>query len=350
MGIKVAIASTVNPFVDGGANCIVDWLEQALLERGHEVETIRIPFSDHPSAILEQLVALRLIDLSGAGERLITIRTPSHLLKHPNKVVWFIHHYRGAYDLWGTQFQNLPATPEGDACRRAIVSADNAGLGEARKIFCNSAVTAERLRKYNQIEAEVLYPPLRRPEQFESGGYGDYLLYVSRVNPHKRQALAIESLRYTKTPVRLVIAGKPDPECESYVASMESLIAQYKLGGRVTLLTRWVSQQEKIQLFANCLAAVYFPLDEDSYGYTSLEAHAARRAVLTTSDAGGTLELITDGVNGLVAPASPQAIAGQMDALYSGKEMARRMGDAGARRVRDLGIDWDHVIDRLLSI
>src|SRR5262249_44632144 len=148
------------PFVEGGSSYIVESLAAQLEVRGHEVEVLRFPFEENYSEALDQLLAMRLLDLSEHGDRLIAIRTPSHLLKHPNKVVWFIHHYRSAYDLWGTEYQVIPNTPEGIAYREAIVAADNLGLREASKLFCNSGVVRDRLKKFNGVDAEVLYPPL----------------------------------------------------------------------------------------------------------------------------------------------------------------------------------------------
>ena len=156
--MRVVVASTFVPFVDGGASFIVDWLEQMLLRHGHEVETLRIPFDSHYPELLDQMLALRLLDVSAHGDRLIAIRTPSYLLRHPAKVLWFIHHHRGAYDLWGTPYQDIPDTPGGRRIREAIVSADNLAFGEARAVFTNSGVVRDRLRRFNGVNAEVLVP------------------------------------------------------------------------------------------------------------------------------------------------------------------------------------------------
>jgi glycosyltransferase involved in cell wall biosynthesis len=347
--MRLIIATSVAPFVEGGSTYIVEWLGRELETRGHEVEILRLPFDENYTEILDQLLALRLLDLSQHGDRLIAIRTPSHLLKHPNKVVWFIHHYRGAYDLWGTEYQSIPSTPEGIAYREAIIAADNLGLREAAKLFCNSGVVRDRLKKFNGVEAEVLYPPLFSADRFYSLQFDGFLLYFGRLTRHKRQSLAIESLRHTRSAVKLVIAGPLDPGADSYLAELRGLITKYGLGDRVTILSRWVPEDEKIELFAKCLAVIYFPFDEDSYGYPSLEAHAAGKPVLTTADAGATRELIVNGTNGFVLPADPELIAQAMDELYNDRNAARQMGAAGRHRVAELGISWDHVVARLLS-
>src|SRR6266436_9574069 len=138
--MKVIIASSIAPFVQGGSTFIVDWLAEAIQARGHEADVLSLPFSSTVSEMLEQMLALRFIDLTQHGDRLIAIRPPSYLLRHPSKVLWFIHHHRGAYDLWGTKYQDLPNTPEGVGYRDAIISADHLAFSEARSVFSNSRV------------------------------------------------------------------------------------------------------------------------------------------------------------------------------------------------------------------
>ena len=345
--MKVIIASTIVPFIEGGGTFIVDWLETMLTEFGHDVEVLKIPFVSSYRELPSQMLALRLLDVTQHADRLITIRPPAHLLRHPNKVIWFIHHHRGAYDLWGTIYQDLPNTPEGLAYREAIVKSDHLGFSEARRICSNSRETAQRLKTFNDIDAEVLYPPVIRPERYRCESYGDYILYMSRIAHHKRQALAIESMRYTRTAVKLTIAGKGDDPADEESLRIE--VAKHGVEDKVVLHFGWISEEEKVDLFADCLAAIYIPFNEDSYGYPSLEAHHAGKAVITTTDAGGTKELIVNGENGFVVEPSPQAIAESMDRLYLDRSLARKLGQAGIHRIKKLGISWPHVIDRLIA-
>jgi glycosyltransferase involved in cell wall biosynthesis len=91
------------------------------------------------------------------------------------------------------------------------------------------------------------------------------------------------------------------------------------------------------------------PYDEDSYGYPTLEAHHAGKAVITTTDAGGTRELIEDARNGFVTPPDPEAIAEAMDRLYTDTQLAEKMGAAGIEQIGALRISWPTVIEGLLS-
>ena len=91
------------------------------------------------------------------------------------------------------------------------------------------------------------------------------------------------------------------------------------------------------------------PEDEDSYGYAGLEAAMVGKPLVTTTDSGGVLELVQDGENGLVADPEPAALAAAFDRLHDDRAEAARFGAAQAGRLRDLGIGWDHVIERLLA-
>jgi glycosyltransferase involved in cell wall biosynthesis len=345
--VKVLVASTIVPGIRGGGTIIIESLERALRARGHDVDVLRFPFHSNESEMLSQMLALRLHHVEDSGDRLVCIRTPSHLLRHPAKVVWFIHHHRQAYDLWDTEYSNLRDDATGRAIRDAIRAADDVAFAEATAIYVNSAVVRDRVRRFNGLDPEVLYPPLDHPEQFDCEGYGDSIVYMSRLTSHKRQALAIEAMAYTQTAVRLIVAGPPDSPHEAQ--RLADLVHAFGLEDRVTLRSGWLPEVDKARLFATCLAAVYCPFDEDSYGYPSLEAHQSSKAVISCTDAGGVGELVVDGLNGFLVEPSPTAMASRFDELYEDREKAERMGQAGKQRMASLGISWDHVIARLLA-
>ena len=344
--MRVIVATTVVPFVRGGAEYLTDTLCQALSAAGHTVERFDLPFDSNYRTMLEQMTALRLLDLSGHGDRLIAIRTPSYLVQHHSKVIWFIHHHRPCFDLWGTEFQDVPNTPYGVGYREAFRAADNVALREAASVFANSCRMAERLRQYNQVDAEVLYPPLGTDNGLFASAYGDYILCPGRLVGHKRQHLCIEALRYATTPVRLVVAGPSDsPE---YMSSLKAAIAAADVDDRVEVFSRWMDEDEKRALYANALAVAYVPQDEDSYGYVTLEAARARKAIVTCIDSGGLLEFVEHGISGLVAEPSPRELASCFDRLWD-RSVARALGRAAFERASALNITWDHVIQRLLG-
>ena len=259
--MRIVIASTYYPFVDGGGTRIVDDLHRELTVRGFETDRVMIPFSPAWPTIPEQTLALRLLDLSeSSGDRidlLITIRTPSYALRHPNKVAWFIHHHREAYDLWGTSWGGMPDDDAGRRYRDMMRSSDSLYLRECRKVFTNSRIMADRLRNFNDFEPNgVLYPPLPRSASFREGPFGDYLFYLSRVTSIKRQDLALEAMKYTKPDVRLVIGGTS--EDDSYLNGLRERVRSMGLEGRVEF-TGWLTEERKSELMAGCCGALTWP-------------------------------------------------------------------------------------------
>lgn len=342
--MKIVIASTIVPFIEGGGTFIVDWLEEKLKEYGHQVAVVKIPFSSHYKMMLSQIMALRLYHLEDTCDRLICIRMPSYLLKHSDKYLWFIHHYREVYDLWNTSFDGIPKNNESLAIREYIKRADEVAFLESKKIYTNSSIVSKRLRQYNEVDSVPLYPPIFHPEQFFCDGYGDYIYYTSRICRPKRQLLAVQAMRYTKTNVKLVITGKS--EQESYFNEIINYIKQYHLEKKILIRNEWITEQEKVVYFSKCLAALYIPFDEDSYGYPSLEAHHSQKAVISCKDSGGTDELIETGKNGFLINATPQELAEKFDYLYENKFQAEKMGKRGMERILELGITWGNVVGR----
>ncbi|MBC7980410.1 MAG: glycosyltransferase family 4 protein [Armatimonadetes bacterium] len=345
--MKIAICSTIVPFIDGGGRFIVKWLAATLRMRGHQVEEIYLPFSDHPDILMEQIMGLRLLEIGSSADRLIALRPPSYVLPHENKVLWFIHHIRIFYDLWDHAYNTTPKTPAMRSVRAALMAVDNRALCESRQVFTNSHVVGNRLRKFNGIESQTLYPPIFEPERFGFKSLGDEILYFCRVEHHKRQHLAVEAMKHVKTPVRLRICGSSIGR--NYPDSLKKMISDNRLESKVTASFEWISEVEKADAFSHCLAAIYIPLDEDSYGYTSLEASHSSKAVITTHDSGGVLELVEHENNGLVCEPTPEALAECFDRLYENRRLARELGCRAEARVRELNITWDHVVERLLS-
>jgi glycosyltransferase involved in cell wall biosynthesis len=343
--VKFVIASSFVPFIKGGARYIVEWLAAELSARGHEVEHLFLPFVDDPEHMLEQICAYRLMDLSQSCDRLICIRPPAYVIRHPFKIVWFIHHFRVFYDLWDSPVCDIDHSPHNIALRKALMRLDTNVLREARQIYALSETVAARLRQFNGIDAPVLYQPLRHPDLFANDGYGDEIVFVCRMEAHKRQHLLIEAMRHVKTAVRLRLCGASSEP--PYALSLEKLVKRHRLQGKVMLESGWISEARKIELIGGALAVANVALDEDGFAYVSLEAAYAEKAIITTTDAGGVLELVKDGVNGVVAPPDPVALAAVMDRLYAERSLAQALGRANRGRVSDLKIGWDGVIQAM---
>jgi len=344
---NILICTTQVPFTTGGAESHVAGLRSALVAAGYHAEIVALSFKWYPpTEIMRGAMAWRMLDLSAANgqpvDLVIGMKFPAYLVAHERKVLWILHQHRAAYNLWGTQFDDLSNYPEGVRVREWIRHCDERFIPEARKVFANSKAVAERLKRYNNIESEPLYHPPPLAGRLKTGEQGEYIFYPSRLEPQKRQDLLIEAMRLVRTPVKLILAGGA-----ADVKRYENLIETNDLADRVTM-RGFVTDDELVELYANSLGVCYLPFDED-YGYVSLEGMLSAKPVVVTSDGGGATELIEHEREGFVVEPEPQAIAECLDLLYADRARARLMGGRGLEKLRTMNLSWEIVVDRLVG-
>ena len=108
-----------------------------------------LPFVESMDTMLDQMLSYRLFDLTDSADRLIAFRPPAYLLRHPHKILWFIHHVRAYYDLWGSDYCGIPDTARNRAFRARLMDVDQVGLAESQTIFTNSQIVSDRLTQFN---------------------------------------------------------------------------------------------------------------------------------------------------------------------------------------------------------
>ena len=262
-------------------------------------------------------------------------------MRHPHKVTWLIQQLRQAYDLFGTEYSHFTTSPEDERLRQLIRRIDTRMLAESQHLFAISKNVARRLAHYNGLQAEPLYPPPRHEGLYRNDNYGDYVLSVSRLDLLKRVSIIIETMAYVRTEARLVIVGQ-GPERER----LQDLARRRGVANRVQFLGH-INDNRVLELYANCLAVFYGPLDED-YGLATVEAFKSQKPVLTALDSGGVLEFVEEGATGyIVSPDEPRQLADCIDRLYSNRALCHRLGMAGFDKVRS--ITWDATISKLLN-
>lgn len=345
--MKVLVLNNAVPFLRGGAEHLADSLVEQLRRRGHEAELVRVPFRwESPAAVEDSMVVAAGLDLAGA-DLVVPLKFPAYLAPHPRRAVWLLHQFRQVYDLWGTPLQDVPDGPDGLRLREAVRRADQRALSSAHRLFTNSSVTADRLRRFNGLSASVLLPPHGDVSGFRSDGFEPYVLASGRLTASKRQHLVVEAMAHVPPGVRLVVAGAP--ETPGDLRRVEDLIERHGLADRVDLHPRFVSEQEKRDLLANAAAVAYLPVDEDSYGYVTAEAMLSSKPVVTTTDAGGVLQLVQDGRTGLVTQPDARALAAAMSTLALDLDLARTLGATARLAVEELDLSWDRAIEELVS-
>jgi glycosyltransferase involved in cell wall biosynthesis len=342
----VLVCEAQVPFVHGGAELLVRGLVDELTRRGYRAERVSVPFKWYPKdELLTGAAAWRMIDLSESNgtriDAVIATKFPTYFVRHPNKITWLLHQYRAIYDLCGTPYSDFDHTERDVRLRDRLIALDNDVLAESKRLFTIARNTSARLARYNGITAEPLYHPPPLAGRLQPGPFGEYVLSVGRLEANKRVDLIVRALAHADPRVRLVVVG--DGPLRS---QLEELAVRSGVGDRVTW-TGGIDDQQLIALYAGALGIVFPPFDED-YGYVTLEAFHARKPVITTSDAGGPLEFVEDGVTGLIVDPTPEALGGAIARLVADHRLAGSLGDAGYDRVRS--ITWDVVVDRLMGL
>lgn len=163
---------------------------------------------------------------------------------------------------------------------------DKQAWKRADVILANSRLVQQRLLKQIGVPSRVVYPPIETvrfrpttaPETTES------FLIVSRLVPHKRIDLGIETCNDLALPLRIIGTGRDADRLKA-------------MAGPTIEFTGFVSAEEKITAMQSC-RALLVPGVED-FGMTAVEVQAAGRPVVTI-DRGGTAETVVPGSTGVL--------------------------------------------------
>ena len=248
----------------------------------------------------------------------------------PEKRVWLVHQFRQAYELDGTDLGQFGPSAEDRALRRQVQALDRTTLGEATRLFAISGNVAGRLERSTGLVAEVLPPPPQALPYRTAASLG-FVLSASRLDRAKRIDLLLEAAALRSGFDVVIVSDGPDR------SRLEGIARDRGLDGRVRFEGR-VDAERLAELYATCSALYYAPVDED-YGMGPYEAFLSSKPVITTSDAGGPLDVVHDRRTGLVVAPAPAEIGDAAAWLAAHEEEAAVLGKAGqiARRRGDLG-------------
>ncbi len=342
----LAVVTSSPPFVEGGHLVIARALVTALRAEGHAADLVITPqnrFGRQAAAYL----ATWLTDVGRTYDdrridQVISLRYPSYAVRHPRHVCWLLHPMREYYDQW--EAFSRPLSWKGrikeNVRRRLVWTADRQLLTRnVSKLFVISATVQRRLQTFGGIPSEVLHPPAPQ-RAYRTDDYEPYLFAVSRFTPLKRMALIVDALAEPEAAgIRAVLAG----EGESY-DEVARRVRDKGLGDRVTLPGR-LDDEQLVTHLARCRAVVFPPFDED-YGFVTVEAFASAKPVITCTDSGGPTELVVDDGNGLVVEPTPQALARAFRRVIGSRDVAERLGTAGAAVTSRL--TWPATLSKLL--
>jgi len=348
--MKVAIATVQVPFITGGAEVLANALKDQLLRRGHEVDIVTLPFKWYPPGqILKCMLMARLTDLTDVNgqriDRVIAMKFPAYYISHPHKALWLMHQHRQAYDFYGTDHSDLWQTPDGRAIAAEVKRWDDEFLPTSNPRYTISQNVANRLKRFNNVNALPLHVPLNRPDAYQPGPYGDYILYPSRFDSVKRQHLLLDAIERTPSGLRAVFTGQTDSEYGRGI--LRRVESTPLLRERVKILGL-VPEQTKLELYSHCAAVYNGVLDED-YGYLTIEGFYAAKPVITHTDSGGPLEFVKHDHNGWVLSPDAAALAECLTSIALRRAPVAEMGANARRSILEANLCWDRVISALLA-
>jgi glycosyltransferase involved in cell wall biosynthesis len=335
--VDVLVCGAQMPFTSGGAELHHENLMAALQAEGHRAELVRLPVAWEKGRIFDAALAWRMIPVD--ADAVIATNFPSYYVRHPRKIVWLFHQHRAAYELANEDWSDIGRDDVSLEVQRMLAEWDSRVLEEAERLFATSRTVADRAARFNGMQATPLYHPPPLADKLHGGDFGDYVFCPTRLERNKRPERTVDAAIHSKLGVRAVIAGRGSLQ--------QVLIERAQKAGTAhrIRLSGFVSDDELVELYAESLAVVYAPHDED-YGYVTLQAFLAGKPVITSRDAGGVLEFVEDGVTGIVTDGSPESFGAAVDRLAEDKELARKMGEAGRVRIKDW--TWSDVVRKLL--
>lgn len=225
--------------------------------------------------------------------------------------------------------------------RRIQVREERASAAAFDRLLVNSLYSRESVLRAYGLDATVCYLGVDTLAFAERElPREDYVVGVGALLPEKNIHFVIAALGLLPAPrPRLVWVGN--------VASAAHLagLARHadELGVRFEPRVQ-VSQAELYDLLSRALALAYAPRLEP-FGLAPLEAGACGTPVVAVAEA-GVRETVIDGVNGLLVPHAPRAMADAIAQLRADPALARTLGHQGAQLVRER---WslDAAIERL---
>ncbi len=153
------------------------------------------------------------------------------------------------------------------------------------KFICNSHFVAQRIKKYYNRKAKVIYPPVDtktfRPLISEKRGEG--FLMVGRLLQYKRFDIAIQAFNKLAKPLKIIGNGPEKKRLKKMAGKNIEFLGEF--------------HGKKLNYYYQNCQALIFPQEED-FGIVVLEAMACGKPVIAYRG-GGALESIKEGKTGM---------------------------------------------------
>ena len=159
-------------------------------------------------------------------------------------------------------------------------------------VVVNSHNVRKRVKKYFNVDAQVVYPPCET-KKFKWIGQEHYYLSMARLDPLKRIDIIIKA--FSKMPDKKLVIASSGPH--------EAMLKQLATGNENITFTGPVDDRQLSWLVGNSIATLYIPKEED-FGMSAVESMSAGKPVVGVAE-GGLLESILEGETGKLIQGDP---------------------------------------------
>lgn len=207
------------------------------------------------------------------------------------------------------------------------------------QIFVQSQNVQKRVKQYYDMHATLIYDPVdTRAYYFKK--FGDFYLAVSRLFPEKRISTIVDA--FVDMPDKQLVIVGDGPEKEMLLEKIE----QTK---NIQLLSN-ATEKELLTLYAECLATIYLPKNED-YGLIPLESMAAGKPCIAANE-GGCKETVKNNETGFLITANKKELQKTINAFDASQ--AKQMKRACIEQAKKFDVtkafkQWDYEITKLVS-
>ncbi len=290
-------------------------------------KTIKFP----PFKQISAAIRFYSCDFSNKYDLFIFTGNWSHMASHrhyPN--IWYCYTpVRAFYDLYSVFLsrQNVITRQLFRLWVHFHRIVDKRSIQKINRIIAISKNVQNRILKYYNIHAEVIYPPVDTT-LYKCIEYGNFWLSVNRLYPEKRIELQIEAFRHVPEEHLLIVGGySKGDHAGAYAEKIKN-----DLPSNVTLYGE-IDGDEILDLYARCKAHICTALNED-YGLTPIEAMASGKAVVAL-DEGGYRETVTN-ETGMLVMASVDSLVSAIKQVSQNPEQYR---NACLERAKDFDLE-----------
>jgi len=145
-----------------------------------------------------------------------------------------------------------------------------------------SRCVQDRIKKYYNMDSQVIYPPVDTCKFSLSLAVDNYFLWVGRLVSYKHPEKVVQVFNGLKLPLKVAGTGQLEDKLRSLAKPNVQILGK-------------ISSSQLIELMQNCRALIFF--HEEDFGIVPLEVQASGRPVIALNR-GGAAETVIPGITG----------------------------------------------------